>query len=94
MSKQLLQSLTGVGAVHAGDVLLRNTAYQLTLWSDDSRGSSDNASVVGHIDITGIQEAVVFAGPGSLILTIEDGRRLAFQLTSTHGEIVGRGWLT
>jgi hypothetical protein len=46
-----------------------------------------------HIDTTGIGEAVVLAGPGTLTLTIEDGRRLAFQLTSSAGGIVGRGWL-
>jgi hypothetical protein len=49
--------------------------------------------VDGHIDITGIGEAVVLAGPGTLTLTIEDGRRLAFELTSSAGAVVGRGWL-
>jgi hypothetical protein len=51
------------------------------------------ASIDGHIDITGIAEAVVLAGPGTLTLTIEDGRRMAFDLTSSAGGIVGRGWL-
>jgi hypothetical protein len=48
---------------------------------------------LGHIDITGIAEAVVLAGPRALTLTLEDGRRLAFELTGTGGGIVGRGWL-
>ena len=51
------------------------------------------ARVDGHIEIGGIAEAVVLAGPGTLTLTLEDGRRLAFELTGTGGGIVGRGWL-
>jgi hypothetical protein len=96
MSKQLLESLRGVGAVHAGDLLLRTTAYDLSLWTDDSSSSpapSAAPRIEGHIDITGIQEAVVLAGPGMLTLTVEDGRRMAFELTSSTGAISGRGWL-
>jgi len=86
--------LRGIGAVHAGDLLLRTTAYDLSLWTDDPAEHGDSASSIdGHIDITGIQEAVVLAGPGMLTLTIEDGRRMAFQLTSSSGAISGRGWL-
>jgi hypothetical protein len=90
--------LNGVGAIHAGELLLRTTAYELSLWSDDQLGASGEdpeevASIDGHIDITGIAEAVVLAGPGTLTLTIEDGRRMAFQLTGSGGGIVGRGWL-
>jgi hypothetical protein len=96
MSRVLLESLRGVGAIHAGDVLLRTTSYDLSLWSEpDAHGSGGAAatSTSGHIDITGIAEAVVLAGPGTLILTLEDGRRLAFDLTNSAGGIVGRGWL-
>ncbi len=97
MTKRLLESLSGVGAIHAGGLLLRTTAYRLSLWSHDQpRAAGEEAAVAsidGHIDITGIAEAVVLAGPGTLTLTIEDGRRLAFQLTSSGGGIAGRGWL-
>jgi hypothetical protein len=96
MTRRLLGSLRGVGAVHAGNLLLRTTAYDLSLWTDDAMPSEDADSaptIDGHIDITGIQEAVVLAGPGMLTLTIEDGRRMAFQLTSSSGAIAGRGWL-
>ena len=97
MTRRLLESLRGVGDVHAGEVLLRTTTYALSIWADDepAPGGDPNAvaSIDGHIDITGIAEAVVLAGPGTLTLTIEDGRRLAFQLTSSGGAIVGRGWL-
>jgi hypothetical protein len=98
MTRRLLGSLSGVGTIHAGDLLLRTTRYELSFWSDDRppAGGEDPeavASIDGHIDITGIAEAVVLAGPGTLALTIEDGRRVAFELTSTGGEIVGRGWL-
>ena len=51
------------------------------------------ATTSGRIDITGIAEALVLAGPGNLTLTLEDGRRLAFDLTNSGGGIVGRGWL-
>lgn len=97
MTRRLLESLRGVGAIHAGDVLLRRTTYDLSVWSDDSAGPPSGdaaaASVDGHIDINGIAEAVVLAGPGTLTLTLEDGRRLAFQLTSTGGGIAGRNWV-
>ena len=96
MTRRLLGSLRGVGAVHAGDLLLRTTAYDLSLWADDQPSAEhpdSSATIDGHIDITGIQEAVVLAGPGMLTLTIEDGRRMAFQLTSSSGAISGRGWL-
>ena len=98
MTRRLLESLSGIGAIYAGDVLLRTTAYDLSLWSDDQPGplgedAKAPARIDGHIDITGIAEAVVLAGPGTLTLTLEDGRRLAFQLTNTGGGIVGRGWL-
>ena len=98
MTRRLLESLSGVGDIHAGGLLLRTTRYELSFWSDDqppARGADPEAiaSFDGHIDITGITEAVVLAGPDTLTLTIEDGRRVAFRLTSTGGEIVGRGWL-
>jgi hypothetical protein len=83
--RQLLESLTGLGDVYVGDVLLRRTRYDLALWSDDS--------IDGHIDITGIGEAVVLAGPDQLMLRLEDGRRLPFTLTGSGGSIVGRGAL-
>jgi hypothetical protein len=94
MARRLLESLSGVGAVHAGEVMLRRTHYELSVWSEDRPKSPNNTetTVDGHIDITGIAEAVVLAGPGTLTLTLEDGRRLAFQLTSSGGSIVGRGW--
>ena len=98
MSRVLVESLSGVGTVHADGVLLRTTPYTLSLWSDDKAAETREAqkiiaSIDGHIDITGIAEAVVLAGPGTLTLTLEDGRRLVFQLTGTGGGIVGRGWL-
>ena len=96
MSRVLRESLKGVGAIHAGDVLLRKATYDLSLWSEDQShepGTTPKPTATGHIDITGIAEAVVLAGPGTLTLTLEDGRRLAFELTDSGGGIVGRGWL-
>lgn len=100
MTRRLLESLSGVGAIHAGGELLRRTAYQLSVWSEDQppaaggQPTAPTTSIDGHIDITGIAEAVVLAGPGTLTLTIEDGRRLAFKLTSSGGSIIGKGWMT
>ncbi len=98
MTRRLLESLSGVGEVYAGDVLLRTTPYELSLWSDDqSPAPGDDpaapTSVEGHIDITGIAEAVVLAGPDTLTLRLQDGRRMAIKLTTSRGAIVGRGWL-
>ena len=97
MARVLLETLNGVGTVRVGEVELRTTRYRLSIWSNDGAGGpdpvSDGSAVDGHIDITGIEEAVVLAGPDSLTLTLEDGRRLAFRLTSSSGGLVGRAWL-
>ena len=93
MARHLLETMSGTGAVHAGDVHLRTTRYELSFWADDN-GSGDWAIVVdGRIDITGMAEATVLVGADALTLTLEDGRRLAIQLTSTSGGFVGRGWM-
>ena len=96
MARQLVESLTGVGPIHAGDQLLRTTKYNVTVWSDDESANAGDAvgTIDGHIDISGIAEALVLAGPGSLTLTLEDGRRLAFHLTSSAGSILGDRWLS
>ena len=97
MARRVLESLRGVGEVYAGQVLLRNTRYELSVWVEDDPSpaphSQPTASVDGHIDITGISEAVVLAGPGDLSLRLQDGRRLQFVLTGTGGAIIGRGGL-
>ena len=98
MARRLVESLTGVGPIHAGDQLLRTTTYNVAVWWDDQppkpgEDSRPVATIDGHIDITGIAEAIVLAGPGALTLTLEDGRRLAFHLTSSGGSIVGHSWL-
>jgi hypothetical protein len=96
MGQRVLETLRGMGEVFAGDTLLRRTHYELSVWTDDEGAdrrvrSNAPANVDGHIDITGIGEAVVLAGPGQLTLRLEDGRRLSFVLTGTGGTIVGRG---
>ena len=97
MSKRLVASLNGVGSLYAGDQLLRTTPYELSLWSDDQDhavGSAEGVTAIdGHIDITGIGEAVVLAGPDTLTLELQDHRRLAIRLTSTGGGVEGKGWL-
>lgn len=90
MPRQVLETLTGVGEVHVDGVLLRRTHYDLAVWTDDS---DDTVHIDGHIDITGLAEAVVLAGPDQLTLRLEDGRRLPFRLTNSGGGIVGRGGL-
>jgi hypothetical protein len=90
MAKRIIESLRGTGAVYAGDTLLRTTTYELQFWLDDD---APNASphVEGNIDVTGLGEAVVLAGPDTLTLLLPDGRRLPFTLTASTGHIVGRG---
>jgi hypothetical protein len=96
MSERLVESMRGVGAIHAGERLIRTTRYELSVWSnDEARGGTGLDAVTridGHIDITGIAEATVLAGADTLTLTTEDGRRLAFQLTSSGGGIIARAW--
>ena len=97
MTRRLLDTVRGVGDVHAGDVLLRKTHYELSIWADTgpTEGGAATAppNIDGHIDITGIAEAAVLAGASTLTLTLADGRRLSFRLTSTGGSIAGIAWL-
>ena len=72
IAKRLVKSVTGTGAIHAGDVLLRTTTYELSVWADDRQPASDKdleagASIEGSIDITGIAEAVVWAEAATLL---------------------------
>ena len=91
VSKRLVESLKGVGNVYAGGELLRTTPYDLKVWATD--GPTPSVEIEGHIDVTGIGEAVVLAGPDTLTLHLDDGRRLAFTLTASTGHIVGIGGL-
>jgi hypothetical protein len=97
MARRILESLRGVGEVYAGQVLLREAPYALSVWVEDDSSpahhSQATANIDGHIDITGIAEAVVLAGPGELTLRLQDGRRLQFVLAGTGGAIIGRGGL-
>ena len=99
MARRVVESLRGVGEVYAGDVLLRRTQYDLSIWTEDEAADPQvqadaPINVDGHIDITGIGEAVVLAGSDQLTLRLDDGRRLAFALSDTGGSIRGRGgWL-
>ena len=91
MARRFVESLSGVGEVYAGEVLLRATAYQLFVFRDDDAHSGNDATEIdGHIDVTDMAEAIVLAGPQALTLRLEDGRRLQFALTDTHGKIVGK----
>ena len=54
-------------------------------------GAPGAPTIIGSIDITGMGEAVVFAGPERLMLKLEDGRRLMFTLSSTTGRIRADG---
>ncbi len=85
MARVLLESLSGVGEVHSGTQLLRVTRYELSVWSEGEGGS---VRIDGHIAIAGMGEAVVLAGPETLTLTLEDGRRLAFEVPRVHRRAV------
>ena len=92
MPRRVLESLNGVGDVYAGDVLLRRTNYDLTFWTDgptDGQVRKESVHVEGHIDISGMGEAIVLAGADELSLRLQDGRRLSIRLTGSGGSIVG-----
>ena len=91
LARQLAESLVGVGEVYAGDVLVRSIPYQLSVWRDDDPSRNRNTVTIdGHIDTTGIAEAVVLTGPQDLRLRLEDGRQFQFALTDTGGRIAGK----
>ncbi|HEX5217921.1 MAG TPA: hypothetical protein VFV98_20815 [Vicinamibacterales bacterium] len=93
MAKRLIDSVTGIGSLQAGNLTLRATRYRLSFWVNDDLPQSNDlaaATVDGHIDISGIGEAAVLSGPETLTLTLADGREIAVKIKSTAGEIVGR----
>ena len=93
MARRLVDSVTGIGSVQAGSHTLRATRYRLSFWVNDdlpAQGPDAGTTVDGRIDITGIGEAAVLAGPDTLTLTLADGREIAFSIKSTAGDIVGR----
>jgi hypothetical protein len=92
MARRVVEALSGMGGVYAGDVLLRMTPYELSVWVDEDSSETDTVSIDGHIDIAGMGEAIVLAGP-QLTLRLQDGRTLAISLTGTGGGIIGRGGL-
>jgi hypothetical protein len=96
MPRQLIEALTGLGAIYSNDYLLRaDVPYQISLWSGDGPPDGDNSNEATTIDgtlvIEGMGEAVVLTSLENLTLKLGDGRRLAFTLTSTGGKIVARG---
>ena len=95
MGRHLVGELAGVGEVFAGELLLRSVPYRLSLWSDagDAASGSRPVAIDGFLDISGVGEAVVLAGPETLTLRLQDGRRLPFTLVDSAGRIVGRGEL-
>jgi len=86
MSRRVVESLSGVGEIYSGGMLLRSTPYRLSVFREVD---GDDLKVDGHIDITGIGEAVVLAGAPILTLRLSDGRQLQFRLTDTGGTICG-----
>lgn len=93
MARKLVETLSGSGVIYAGDQLLRTTQYHLEIFSEAAPNAEPAISIEGHVDIAGMAEAVVLAGPEVLTLQIEDGRRVAFTLTSTGGRIHAQGGL-
>ena len=93
MARRLVDSVSGTGSVHAGDLMLRLIPYRLSFWVNDDPAAQPEGprpmTVDGHIDISGMGEAAVLAGSDALTLTLEDGRRISFRLKSTFGDIVG-----
>ena len=92
MARRLVDSVSGLGSIHAGELILRATRYRLSFWVSDDlppAGAAGETTVDGHIDLSGIGEAAVLSGPDALTLTLADGRRIAFRLKSSDGDIVG-----
>lgn len=89
MTGDEVELLTGIGEIYAGDQLLRRAWYELAVSSWQAGASVDNPPIVGSIDVSGMGEAVVLAGPERLMLKLEDGRRVMFNLSSTTGRIRG-----
>ena len=87
MARKLVEVLSGLGDIYAGGEPLRRTHYLLEIFSDTESHPGSTVVIEGSVDIAGMGEAVVLAGPQVLTLQIEDGRRVSFTLSSTAGRI-------
>jgi hypothetical protein len=98
MVRRLVQYLRGIGILYAGGQVLRTVPYELSLWSEDPEPTAEAVATVtaidGQLDLAGIGEAVVLAGPAWLTLELEDGRRLAVKLTNRAGGFESKGWVS
>jgi len=67
MTRRLLDTVRGTGTIHASGELIRKTTYEISIWSGGSPKDDDHPGTLpnidGHIDITGMAEAIVLAGP-------------------------------
>jgi hypothetical protein len=94
MASRDVERAAGIGSVCADDRLLRMMRYDLSISVGDAQdGEGENSSKIlvdGTIDVADIGEATVLSGPRQLVLHLEDGRRVAFALTSTSGRVRGR----
>ena len=86
----MIEVLSGEGEIYAGDRLVRRTRYRLSI----SDGDAANAGgIEGTIELATEGEAVVLARVEQLTLLLDDGRYLAFSLTSPDGRIRAHGGL-
>ena len=83
----MIQQVNGEGEIYAGDRLVRRTRYRLRI------SEGDASSIEGTIELATEGEAIVLARVEQLTLLLDDGRYLAFSLTSPDGRIRAHGGL-
>ena len=94
MARREAERLSGTGTILVGDVVVRTTHYEISVVADaEGSGPEGGVTIEGSIDISGMGEALVLAGPGPLTLRLEDGRRVVFTLVSTSGRMQIEGGL-
>ena len=82
MAQRLVDTVTGIGSVHAGNLILRATRYRLSFWINDdlpahSIEANSATTVDGRIEISGIAEAAVLAGSIGMLASASIGARQA-----------------
>lgn len=91
-----LETMKGRGTVTANNGDQFGAQYELRVYQDEiDAGSLNNpgATIPGMKTIQGVVQPVRFFGENGLTLEMQDGRKLKFLFTDTHGSIALNSWI-
>ena len=90
-----VETMNGRGTVQDSDGESVQVQYELDVYQEDlpagTPRNNPHTTVPGMKEVRGIVTPVCFFGADKLLLTMQDGRRLRFFFTDTHGSVRGSG---